>query len=250
MGGGRSPYPLFCPSSAKGGSPWCPVDSQPPQPWKPLLYLKRVGRGSKGLPQPLEQGPFSPSGPEGCSPFQSESSRWQTPVHFSRSLLHPKGRLPRNLELATRNSPKRSPPKPPFHPRNPPQKHTPACAPPRISAAPTPTRRRAPRPVPTDTHTLRFQPPGLRRSRSEYLVRQCSEAQIGRARYPTGAAECFSSHPQWWLLFFPVAGGRRGEGGEGESEEPRGCKSRAGTTSAGPTLGPAQSTPALLIGQT
>lgn len=45
------------------------------------------------------------------------------------------------------------PPNAPFHPRNPPQTHTPACAPPRISVAPSPTRRRAPhQSLQTHTH--------------------------------------------------------------------------------------------------
>lgn len=160
------------------------------------------------------------------------------------------GPLLRNLELASRNSLPAVSPKPSIPPPQPATDTHAGLRPTQDLRGPLPNPEKGPPPVPTDTHTLRFQSSGPRRSRNEYLVRQSSEAQMGRAQSPPGGAECFSTHPRWWLLSFPGTGGRRGEGGEGESEEPRGCKSRAGTTSAGPTLGPAQSTLALTIGQT
>lgn len=164
--------------------------------------LKKVGRGSKGLPQPLGQGPCSPFGSGGCSPFQSEPSRWQTPGPLRAKSSasegapppqpragHPKlsaSSVPQTLHStpATRHRHTRRPAPHPGSPWPPPQ---PGEGPPT-----SPYRH---------THTLRFQSFGPRRSRSEYLVRQSSEAQMGRARSPPGGAECFSTHPQWWLLF-------------------------------------------------
>lgn len=83
LGGGRSPYPLFCPSSAKGGSPRCPADSQPPQPSKPSSvpaeWAGEADNGSMGFPSHPAEVHALLLVPEGCSPFQSKPSRWQTP---------------------------------------------------------------------------------------------------------------------------------------------------------------------------
>lgn len=70
----------YCPSYAKGGSPRCPADSQPPQPSNlGSVPAGWTGEAGIGLPQPPPRGLRSPLGPEGCSTFQSEPSRWQTP---------------------------------------------------------------------------------------------------------------------------------------------------------------------------
>lgn len=248
LGGGRFPYPLFCPSSAKGGSPRCPADSQPPQISKPgYVPAERAGEagnGSFGLPQPTCRGPCSPLAPEDAPLSERALQVANSPSTQDEVLCSQGGAssatFPQPLETLCRGCPS----VPPLQPHNPPQTHTPSAAPPRISRSPSPTRRRAPSPDLTNTHThpLRLHSPGPRRSRSEYLAWQCSVAEKGRARSPRKDAERFSNHPQWWLFSFPGTGGRRGVGGEGEGEEPRGGKSRAGTTSSGSTLSLAQST--------
>ena len=205
-------------------------------------------QGKQGIALTTLTRSMLPFWPEDAPPFRANPPGGKLPVHSGRT-LHPRRRLLHNLELATRHSLPAGSPKPSIPPPLA-ATHTPACAPPRISAGPLPNPEKGPPPAPTDTHTLRLLPPGPHRSRSEYLVRRYSEAQKGRARFPPRGSECFSTHPQRWLLSFPGAGGRRGAGGEGESEEPRGYRSRAGTTSAGPTLGRAQSTLALPIGRT
>ena len=145
-------------------------------------------------------------------------------IHTGRSLQYPRERLLRNLDRTARNSPSAVTPQP-FHStsatlyshtRRPPPHPVSPRSPPRFGEGPPPTQ------APRYTHTLRLQPPGPRRRRSEYLVWPCSGTQMGRAQSPPGGADCFSTHPQRCLLSFPGKGGRRGAGGEGEGEEPRG----------------------------
>lgn len=213
----------------------------------PVGWAGEAGNGSTGLPQAPRRGPCSPLGPSGCSPFQSKPSQVANSPFTPVEVFCIREGASRNLHPATRNSPSGVSASPYTPPPQPSTKHTPACAPPRISASPSPSQRRTPH---RHTHILWLQSPGPRRSRSEYLVWPCSGNQKGRARCPPRGAERFSTHPLRWLLSFPGSGGRRDVGGEGEDEEPKGCRSRTGTTSTGPTLVLAQSTRALWIGQT
>lgn len=186
---------------------------------------------------------------EDAPSFRAKPPGGKLPVHTAQSLLHLRGRLLRNLNTATRNSPPAVIPSSFLPPPQPARGTHAGLRPTQDLRAPLPELEKGP-PLPlryTHTSSSSSLPDPVEAGESTW---QCFGVQTGRAQSPPGGAECFSTHPQLWLLQFPGTGGRRGAGGEGEDEEPRGRRSRTGTSSAGPTLGPAQSTLALPIGQT
>lgn len=155
--------------------------------------------------------------------FRDNPPGGKLPVHIGRSLQYPRERLLRNLDRTARNSPSAVTPQPSIPPPQPSTVTHAGLRPTQYLRAPLrDLEKGAPPQAPGYTHTLRLQPPGPRRRRSEYLVWPCSGTQMGRAQSPPGGADCFSTHPQRCLLSFPGKGGRRGAGGEGEGEEPRG----------------------------
>lgn len=160
--------------------------------------------------------------------FRDNPPGGKLPVHIGRSLQYTRERLLRNLDRTARNSPSAVTPQP-FHStsatlysytRRPPPHPVSPRSPPRFGEGGPPQ-------APRYTHTLRLQPPGPRRRRSAYLVWPCFGTQMGRAQSPPGGAECFSTHPQRWLL-----SSQEREGGE--SREGRGKARSRGAAEADP----------------
>lgn len=184
-------------------------------------------------------------------PFRASPPGGKLPVQTGRSLLHPRGRLRCNLNPATRNSPPAVSPSPSIPPPQPSTDTYDGLRPTQDLGVPLPDPEKGP---PTTPHRHTHTPSGS--SLSDPVEAAASTSSGRDPGLKRGGVSSLPETPSASLptrsggFSFPGMGGRRSAGGEGEDEEPRSGRNQTGTTSTGPTLGPAQSTPALPIGQT